>query len=74
MRHRLLLLTFCAVTLTVASGCHMVRRFDQWKCDHLGVCMCGVRPSWERAYPPCPPPVLEPGTVVVPPGAAPPTH
>lgn len=73
MMRRLLLLTSCAAMLTGTGGCHMVRQFDQWKCDHFGICMCGVRPSWQQAYPPCPPPTLDPATVVVPPVPGPQT-
>lgn len=42
-----------------ASGCSMCRSIDQWKCDHLGWCCFGTRPS----QPVCP----APGAMACPP-------
>ena len=64
---RAAIVTICAATLAAAGGCHVVRRIDQWKCDRLGICMFGVRPSQPACGPPpCPQPVLPPGAVVGP--------
>jgi hypothetical protein len=54
------MMTICAVILFAASGCQMCRRIDQWKCDKLGICMCGVQPTSQQVCVPYSPPVLDP--------------
>lgn len=42
-------LTVAAIVLASAAGCSLSRAIEQWKCDNLGWCCFGTRPS----APPC---------------------
>jgi hypothetical protein len=35
-----------------ATGCGMFRSVEQWKCDRLGLCWFGIRPSNMNCAPP----------------------
>jgi hypothetical protein len=47
-----LLAAIALLGLLHLGGCQWLRQCDQWKCDHLGICLFGVRPSCEQC-PPC---------------------
>jgi hypothetical protein len=55
---RLVFAVIVAVMAIGLSGCQCMRAIDQWKCDNLGWCCCGTRPSQPPAcaqpYPACP--------------------
>ena len=42
---RLLILVVLAAGLLPATGCGLIRRTEQWKCDNLGLCFFGMQPS-----------------------------
>ena len=48
---RLIILVALAAIVSSASGCCLIRATEQWKCDNLGLCICGMRPSNSQ---PCP--------------------
>jgi hypothetical protein len=46
--------------LACLSGCETMRAIDQWKCDALGICCFGTRPSCPPSYPAAFPPACPP--------------
>jgi hypothetical protein len=38
-------LALAAVCLFFFAGCQQVRNIEQWKCDNLGMCHFGIRPT-----------------------------
>lgn len=42
---KLLILVMLATALLPATGCGVFRATEQWKCDNLGLCLFGMRPS-----------------------------
>ncbi|MFO1064691.1 MAG: hypothetical protein U0892_12580 [Pirellulales bacterium] len=49
---KLLAVTAILWVLSLSSGCGVIRSFEQWKCDRLGMCHFGTQPSM-MAAPPC---------------------
>ncbi len=46
-----MLLVVVAVMMAGGAGCSWMRSLEQWKCDRLGWCCFGTRPSQPAAYP-----------------------
>lgn len=55
--------TALLLTLTIlpASGCGVFRSIEQWKCDNMGLCWFGLRPSNTMHYGPPPAEFAAPG-------------
>lgn len=44
-------LAILLVAVISASGCGVMRSVEQWKCDRLGMCHFGTRPSMQTPPP-----------------------
>jgi hypothetical protein len=40
-----------AALMISLSGCEAMRGVEQWKCDNLGLCCFGIRPSCQQGCP-----------------------
>ena len=56
------------IVCSTTGGCSCLRSIEQWKCDNLGMCHFGTRPS-NAFYPPYNPATYPPANAPLPPTA-----